>query len=808
MAKRKDRLLVSMMALGAALFLVSFFSGISHESQFRGGLALAAAISGALVSVLPLAEMVWRERRPADPQPTDTLVNSLALVVRAQWRKEATKRRLSPPEPIPVRWSLSNLAVAGPVKAAVGDPDVTPAFRPLPGHTRITEEQLRAGGGRGELFAVYAGIASGRVVVVGAPGAGKTGSAILLVLDALDHRDHVDDKDRAKVPVPVLLTVHGWDPATCSVRDWLASRLAATYPLLQHRGGQIEAAELIDAGAVALILDGLDQMDVAQRRNALRALGDASFRVVVFARSEEMVEAATWLAGAVGLHLYDVSGPEAADYLQRARTEPPPAGWVPLLTHLREDPGSVLTRGLSTPLALTLIRDTYRGDDDVSELLNITREGTGVDLEQRLVGRVLVDAYSFHPGRPKPRYSLPQAERALAFLARQMYQDHTRDLGWWHIPRWASTVPRILASMITVGLLGGLLCALLYALSYLVIFGAPTQDIWIDKLLFGLMIGLGVGIPLGLGGGRGGREPKRVRTWRGISLRSILIAGLAYGVVAGLLMMLMSTLTSLLGFLLTDSNVAPKWSNWLAGAAVGILVGLPLGLRDLLGGLGERQNSLQGHKNRRNNRVAGLVAAIVVAIAFSIVLARPSELDTGVVIGIVIGIMALLVVWLMPRIARGFISGFAEGQDSPEGPFESWRNDRVVGLMVGLAFGLAGGLGFGLGVGLVNVFVVRNVSVLWPGLMNGLAFGLTVGLVYGITASATWATTLAWRLQLQRPRHIPSVDLMPFLEDARDRDVLRIAGAFYQFRHATLQDQLAGRTTANPAASSSAGLSS
>jgi hypothetical protein len=45
---------------------------------------------------------------------------------------------------------------------------------------------------------------------------------------------------------------------------------------------------------------------------------------------------------------------------------------------------------------------------------------------------------------------------------------------------------------------------------------------------------------------------------------------------------------------------------------------------------------------------------------------------------------------------------------------------------------------------------------------------------------------------------VPVVTLMPFLEDARERGALRTMGAAYQFRHATLQDNLAGHTTASP----------
>jgi hypothetical protein len=192
------------------------------------------------------------------------------------------------------------------------------------------------------------------------------------VLDALEHRRGVGDAQRARVPVPVLLTAYGWDPATRPVHDWLADRLVASYPLLfQHRGGQAEAASLVAAEVVALVLDGLDEMDIARRPAALQALSHVPFWVVVLTRSSEMEQAAgtAWLVGAVAVQLHDVAGSQAADYLQRARTRPPPSGWSQLLTYLREDRDSVLTRELCTPLALTLIRDTYRPDDDVSDLL-------------------------------------------------------------------------------------------------------------------------------------------------------------------------------------------------------------------------------------------------------------------------------------------------------------------------------------------------------------------------------------------------------------------------------------------------------
>jgi hypothetical protein len=599
MSRRRNQLFVGVAFLGVCVLLVSRFLP-NLGKDLMGVLGVAGALGG----LVPVVEKIWRMLRPAEPRPSDVLADSLAKAVHKQWQQAAIERVLMMPAPIPVRWSLSDLAVAGSVAAAVGDPGVASVFFPsLPGQTRVTEEQLRAGGGRGELFAVYAGISSGRVVVVGAPGAGKTGTAILLLLDALAHRDRVDDKDRARIPVPVLFPAHGWDPATCSVQDWLAAQLATDYPLLQHRGGRAEADALVADGVVALILDGLDEMDETRRPAALQALSDAPFRVVVLTRSQELVQAAAdgggW-RGAVTLQLQNLTGSQAAEYLQRARTGPAPAGWAQLLTHLREHSDSVLTRALSTPLTLTLIRDTYRPDDDVSDLLDTARWTTTEELPQHLIAGILPAVYNPHPGRPSPRYSLTQAKQTLTFLAQQMNQDHTRDLAWWQIPRWTPATPRILTSMLAGGLLGALLGALTFVLGYAAGFG-PDQGLWGLRILQpGLAFGLGAGLPLGLGFGRGGAEPQRVRSWRAISLWSVLRVGLVYGFVLAFA----TGFGALAGAGFMLAHVIPD-SDDVFMFVPGLTVGLLLGLKRMLRGrVGKGEGSSRGTlKSKRNDRL-------------------------------------------------------------------------------------------------------------------------------------------------------------------------------------------------------------
>ena len=114
-------------------------------------------------------------------------MNSLTFSRRAvkdQWTRAATERRLLHPEPIPVQWERSSQPFAGPVSAAASSRQ----FLPLPGLAAVRQGQLRKGGLR-DLHAVYGGLGSGRMVIVGAPGSGKSGAAVLLILAALGYRE-------------------------------------------------------------------------------------------------------------------------------------------------------------------------------------------------------------------------------------------------------------------------------------------------------------------------------------------------------------------------------------------------------------------------------------------------------------------------------------------------------------------------------------------------------------------------------------------------------------------------------------------
>ena len=763
---KKARLLwpvVTVAVIAAGTFgLVLFVWRSTHRSDLATFWSFAAAVVvvavgliGRTAGVLSRAGSVGIRRTGGDGggQTLDEGADLLAEAVKEQWTRAAADRWLLQAEPIPVRWARPSQPVTGPVSAAVGSRQ----FSPLPGLTAVRQGQLR-NGGLGDLHTLYGGLGSGRIVIVGAPGSGKSGAAVLLILAALRHREQVPEACRPLVPVPVMFTMHGWDPNIQRLGDWLAVRLRQAYPLFADTRGAADAGILLGSGRIAVILDGLDEIPDELQPVALRALSQqAVFRVVVLSRSAEMAAAARqcFLEGAVALELQDVDSPAAAGYLTRVQRDPPPPGWSELTGRLRHAPDSPIAKALSNPLTLTLVRDTYR-DTDVHELLDfcgaaghcVSRE----DIEDHLLDRVLPVAYTPHPGEVSPRYEFQAAQRALSYVATRMNQDGERDLAWWRIPTWTSRTPRIIAGGLVAGLGFGILGMLVFDLVIGLLSG---QLIWI--LILGPALAL-IGGLVAARGARGGGYPGRMAPlrWQVFS-RSSLMTGLVTGLVVVL----------------------------LGGFVDGLVAGLRVGLMD------------------------GLVTGLVAGLRVGLVVGLVAGFVAGLVAGLVDGLHGALVVGLMVGLGTGLMTGLVSGlttslsrpeaiDTSPLTPLAAWRRDQasklVGGLVGGLVVGLMSGLGFMLFAWIGGVLSLTLVFVL-----SLSVFGLTVGLVFALARSETWPVSLAF-VQLAQRRHTP-VRLLQFLEDARERQVLRTVGPVYQFRHARLQDRLAGlerRTSRQP----------
>jgi hypothetical protein len=388
-------------------------------------------------------------------------------------------------------------------------------------------------------------------VIAGGPGSGKSSAAILLILTALRHRRSVPEKARPEVPVPVMFTLHGWDPGTQRARDWLAERLWQAYPLFGGKRGAGAARGMLDESRIAVLLDGLDEIPEDLRPAVLRALSQqATFRLVLLTRSAEMADAAAraMLQGAGAIELQDIAPGVAAGYLIRTQLDPLPHGWHELTSRLRQEPGSPLAQALNNPLMLTLVRDTYRAGDDVSELLGLRdaagHPASGQEITGHLLDRVLPAAYTQQPGEPPHRYDLATAERALRCIATRMNNAGTRDLQWWHVPAWAHAAPRVivtcLATCLVVGLGSGLGTGLRTGLVAWLFAGLEEGfraglGQLVEGFVGGLVGGLVLGLVLGYVFGRGDKIPKRIAPvrWRQLFRRTPLVLGLLAALLIG-----------------------------------------------------------------------------------------------------------------------------------------------------------------------------------------------------------------------------------------------------------------------------------
>jgi hypothetical protein len=727
---RKSWPVVAMIGTAAATSWFALFVWRSpHRNDLAAFWSFVAAIVTIALGLLGSLRTISRRDDGDREKVLNGLADSLAEVIKDQWTRAAADRRLLQPEPILVRWGRPSRPMAGTGLAATSSQQ----FPPLPGLAKVADEQLREGQ-LTDLHSIYGGLGSGRLVVAGPPGSGKSSAAVLLLLAALNHREQVSAKDRRLVPVPVLFTFHGWNPVTERVEDWLASMLQQSYPLFAGSNDSADAVALINTGRIAVILDGLDEMPEQSRPVALRSLSrQALFRLVILTRSAEMAVAAqkNLLLGAVALELRAIDAQAAADYLTRVQLDPAPHSWRELTERLRHDTNGPLAQALSSPLALTLIRDTYHGGDDIGEFLEFCDardlDLSPQDIEDYLLDRVLPAAYDPIPGEPRPRYELHVAQRALSYIAVQMILDNTRDLAWWRVSTWAARGPRTVATSLVIGPITGLLA----------------------------------GLAIGEVAGRRGGIITGVVAGHGTGLVVGLIVGIGTALWAG-------PVTALVA----------RASGWEENRSPRQIASLQW--RQLLS---------------RTTLTTGLLAGLIVGLGFG--------LRFGIVVGLATGLGFALGAWLVSGLVTGLSLPIGGGSGNSADPSASWQSDkafaRLAGVLAGLLTGILSGVAVGIVVGLgahVAAGVrpgIGLVSGVQDGLIVGCGVGLSVGLGIGLTYPETWSSSLAFA-QLAVRRNSP-LHLMRFLEDAHQRGVLRAVGPIYQFRHARLQDRLAGQTS-------------
>ncbi|MER5733459.1 helix-turn-helix domain-containing protein [Streptomyces sp. NPDC002138] len=736
---------------------------------------MAASLKGARTAPAaePQPEPQPQPERPAEPPSPPAphaspppargaladAAEELAREVRRRWQREEENRRVHDPYPLPVRWQRT------PARLTDGSENIE---RVQPGES---PDGLDLSGDLRSVAEVYRRIPSGRLVVLGRAGSGKSILTIRFVLDFL----------RAPAPadrVPVVFSLGSWDPTAVALRDWLVERLLRDHPYLNRRvpSGSTLAAALVDADLVLPVLDGFDEIAEGLRPEALLALNAVSLPLVLTSRRDEFAEAVAAagspLVWAAGIELTDLTLDDLAAYLPRtargagtgagsAPESAPAPVWEAVLEELRDggtEASANLAGVLTTPLMVILARTMYSESPgrDPAELLDSARFPTGGAVEDHLLAGFVPTVYRRRvpervPGgyRRRERNRSPEhAERWLGYLAHHLvHLDRDRqDLAWWQIGDSVRLAVRVLCVVVVTAL-------------------CVTASEWLIGLLVSPMA-----LPL-------------------ILLRGALmglVAGLAFGCVYG-------GMAALGVGIFEPSHVRLRLPGGRRGTGSATAAGAA-----------PRLGTGRGPVRTSSARFATvLLGAFVMGVGCACALTLERALLDGiplthpeVIEGTFINMLAFgLIFGAGAGLVFGFLAVFEVPLDiasaaTPVGLLASNRatvTRQVLALapLLSIAIALCGSLIVGLLQGIVGPL---NWSVL-DGFFIGAVAGLGGAPAYALSFTAWGQWMVLSRFWLPLTGQLPW-DMVAFLDDAYHRGVLRQTGAVYQFRHLRLQHHL------------------
>ncbi|MGW6062722.1 NACHT domain-containing protein [Streptomyces sp. NPDC055189] len=435
-----------------------------------------ATTAAALLLALPGAYLGWQTFRhdraeAASPGDLGAVADRLAIAVRKQADAEAALRRVEDPYPLPVAWRAADAhlverwdALAAVAHAWPGGPPGDPGLWPA--------DAAGLSGVGADIGEVYVRrVPTRRLVILGAPGSGKSVLLLRLVHELVERR-------RPGGPVPIVLSLASWDPVARSLAEWVADQLRLSNPGLAASapgnvtGSGLDLAQALwDERLILPLLDGFDELPPALHSVALNTLNrslPAKHPVVLASRTAEFDAALAQtqrlvLNSAAGICLLPVDRDAAAAYLRRDAGDQHSsavARWDRVTAQLGT--ATPVGQALATPLGLFLARTIYnpchastpgpaRHPDSLCDTITFpTRRA----LNDHLFSAFISAAYTTDSGE-RPHWTDEQAERALIFLAGHLRIQHggAPDLAWWQLSALVPTGTRHLAVALTLGLI-------------------------------------------------------------------------------------------------------------------------------------------------------------------------------------------------------------------------------------------------------------------------------------------------------------------------------------------------------------------
>ncbi|QIR41709.1 NACHT domain-containing NTPase (plasmid) [Tolypothrix sp. PCC 7910] len=152
---------------------------------------------------------------------------------------------------------------------------------------------------------------AGKLLVLGAPGSGKTTTQLELAQALISRAE-----EHPEYPVPVLFNLSSWKDDRQSLADWLVTELKSKYGVSTKLG-----QEWVDNHQLLPLLDGLDELDPQRQELCVLAINQfltgetRPLYLVVCSRSEEYSNYATQLQLNGAIYLQPLTNSQICDYL-------------------------------------------------------------------------------------------------------------------------------------------------------------------------------------------------------------------------------------------------------------------------------------------------------------------------------------------------------------------------------------------------------------------------------------------------------------------------------------------------------------
>ena len=650
-----------------------------------------------------------------------------------------------------------------------------------------------------------------RMLILGAPGGGKTTLLLQLTRELLDQAE-ASRWSPLPAPTPVYANLSTWAQRRLPLAEWLAEDLQIRFQMDRRL-----TRRWISNQQLLLLLDGLDEVNVEHRRACVEAINQFiphAPGIVVCCRTKDYAALAEderlVMKGGGAIELHPLTDEQIDQYTTSAEVR----------AILRQDAG--LRELAQSPLMLNLIIRTY-GNGTVP----VPAAGMGPPREGQTARQRLFDAYitSMFRRREVPLICSPERSvRWLSWLAGRLLRDSQDSFLIERMPPdwlrrgdrkhafsmaslllWAPLYSLVGAVLVWLGLQMVMLLVMILLDLVLRLFGSTnlgaravvSEDFaillsltWMStRLVDALSVGLYIGL-LGTVISAVTRGFKRIIPLvQAQALRRRLRSGLYFGLACGLF----SALVHLLVLLsLHDESGTPLLFALVGGLNYGIAGGLVGALRGMR--LFDRHVAIveQIKSSLSMGGWTGLAFGIMWIVWLYIELnGYPRLGGSGALIYLGnYSYVAAMPVWPLMGLVLGLVVGVVFRPDTNVEPLDVKTRTPNQGTHLSLRYGLISGLSFGLAVGLLIWLSVGLALREEYGVVPQLGAAI-VGVMAGLIGHADAAVKhYLLRLILWLQGHMPA-NLVRFLDYAASLIFLRKVGGGYIFIHRLIMEHFA-----------------